>query len=85
MNVVRVHKRPGTGLGGLGVAYLALVLLCLLTLWHAGDLNLGRAPWANLARTLGDFLHPSFLDAWLGNPRLEYRSDDGTLLRVEDR
>ncbi|MDP3615396.1 MAG: phosphonate ABC transporter, permease protein PhnE [Rubrivivax sp.] len=57
----------------------------LLTLWHAGDLNLGRAPWANLARTLGDFLHPSFLDVWLGNPRLEYRSDDGTLLRVEDR
>jgi len=85
VNVAPAHKRPGSALGGLGLAYLALVLLCLLTLWQAGDLNLGRAPWANLARTLGDFLHPSFLDAWLGNPRLEYRSDDGTLLRVEDR
>jgi hypothetical protein len=28
---------------------------------------------------------PSFFDLWFGNPRREYRSDDGTLLRVEDR
>ena len=69
----------------LGLAYAVLVLLCLATLWSAGDLNWGRQPWANLARTLGDFAYPSFLDAWWGNPQLQYRSEDGTLLRVEDR
>ena len=73
------------GLRGFGLAYAALVLLCLATLWSAGDLNLGRNPGANLARTFADFAHPSFLDAWWGNPQLEYRSEDGTLLRVEDR
>jgi phosphonate ABC transporter permease subunit PhnE len=70
---------------GLALAYAALVLLCVATLWSAGDLTLGRTPWANLARTLGELSQPSFLDAWWGNPRLEYRSDDGTLLRTEDR
>lgn len=70
---------------GWSLAYAALVLLCLATLWSAGDLNAGRNPWANLTRTLADFARPSFLDAWWGNPRLEYRSEDGTLLRVEDR
>ena len=66
-------------------AYVVLVALCLATLWSAGDLHTGRDPWRNLARTLGDFVPPSFVDAWVGNPRLEFRSDDGTLLRVEDR
>lgn len=68
-----------------GLAYAALVLLCAGSLWWAGDLTAGRNPWANLWRTLGEFSHPSFLDAWLGAERLEYRSEDGTLLRVEDR
>ena len=76
--------RPAA-LRGWGLAYAALVLLCAATLWWAGDLTAGRSPWANLWRTLGEFGHPSFLDAWLGAERLEYRSDDGTLLRVEDR
>lgn len=34
---------------------------------------------------LQDFAHPSFLDVWRGPERLEYRIDDGTLLRVENR
>ena len=66
-------------------AYAVLVALCLATLWSAGDLHTGRDPWGNLARTLSDFVPPSFVDSWMGNPRLEFRSDDGTLLRVEDR
>ena len=73
------------GLRAWALAYTALVLLCLATLWQAGDLNLGRTPWRNLLRTLSDFLHPSFLDAWWGAERLEYRSDDGRLLRIENR
>lgn len=70
---------------GLALAYAALLLACAGSLWAAGDLSLGRNPWENLGRTLADFAHPSLLDAWLGNERLEYRSDDGQLLRVEDR
>ena len=78
------HPRPQP-LKAWGWAAALLVLVCLASLWQAGDLNLGRAPWANLQRTLGELSRPSFLDAWWGAPRLEYRSDDGTLLRVEDR
>lgn len=65
--------------------YAMVVSLCIATLWVAGDLSLGRQPWANLVNTASDFLHPSFLDVWWGPQRLEFRSDDGTLLRVEDR
>jgi phosphonate transport system permease protein len=69
----------------LALAYSALVLLCLGSLWSAGELSMGRNPWPNLVKSVGEFAHPSFVDAWLGDPQLEYRSDDGTLLRVEDR
>ena len=65
-------------------AYAALVVLCLASLQASGDLSFGRQPWANLQKTLAEFAHPSFLDAWLGDTRLEYRSEDGTLLRVEN-
>lgn len=67
------------------LAYAALVAACLGSLWAAGDVGFGRDPWAAMSRTLGDFARPSFVDLWFGEPRLEYRSDDGTLLRVEDR
>lgn len=40
---------------------------------------------ANLQRTLAELSLPSFLDLWRGPQRLEYRADDGRLLRVEDR
>ena len=46
---------------------------------------MGRNPWPNLVKSVGEFARPSFLDVWTGDTRLEYRSDDGTLLRVEDR
>lgn len=73
------------GFLGLVLAYAVLVAIALVTLAADGDLSLGRNPLANLAKTAGEFARPSFLDVWFGDPQLEYRSDDGTLLRVEDR
>jgi phosphonate ABC transporter permease subunit PhnE len=70
---------------GLALAYGLLVLVCLWSLGAEGDLSLGRNPLANLAKTMTEFAHPSFLDIWFGEARLEYRSDDGTILRVENR
>lgn len=67
------------------LAYVALVAASLLSLAAQGDLSMGRNPWSNLAKTAQEFAQPSFIDLWFGNPRLEYRSDDGTVLRVEDR
>jgi phosphonate transport system permease protein len=69
----------------LAVLYVSLVGLCLFTLASAGDLSLGRYPWDNLLKTVGEFARPSFLDVWFGPERLEYRSDNGNLLRVENR
>lgn len=64
----------------------ALVLLAsLASLWHDGALSLGRRPWENLLRTAQDFSRPSFVDAWAGDRALVYRSDDGSVLRTEDR
>lgn len=80
-----VRHRTAAWVAAWGAAYALLVALSLATLWQAGELSLGRTPWQNLARTVGDFAHPSFLDAWFGPERLEFRSDDGRLLRVENR
>jgi phosphonate transport system permease protein len=77
--------RGRLGFLGLVLAYGAIVLACLWTLAAAGDLSLGRKPWENLVKSLGEFAPPSFMDLWFGPERLEYRSDDGTLLRVENR
>ncbi len=77
--------RGRLGFAALAAAYVLLVLACAATLAAAGELSLGRQPFDNLLRTLADFSRPSFLDVWFGPERLEYRSDDGTLLRVEDR
>ena len=65
--------------------YAALVALCLGSLWSAGELSMGRNPWSNLLKSVGEFSRPSFVDVWFGNTRLEFRSDDGALLRVENR
>jgi len=73
------------GFLALAAVYAALVLGCLWTLAVAGDLSLGRNPWDNLLKSVADFSRPSFLDLWFGPERLEYRSDDGTVLRVENR
>lgn len=77
--------RSRLGFLGLVLTYAALVLLCLLTLMAAGDLSWGRNPWDNLLKSISEFSRPSFLDVWFGSERLEYRSEDGTLLRVENR
>ncbi|MEN9864575.1 MAG: hypothetical protein RL748_165, partial [Pseudomonadota bacterium] len=69
----------------LSLLYAALVALCALTLLQQNELSIGRNPWANLVKTAGEFAHPSFVDAWFGKERLEYKSDDGTVLRVENR
>ena len=73
------------GFASLVVFYGAVVGICLVSLIHAGDLSWGRNPWSNLVKSVGEFSHPSFLDVWFGNERLEYRSSDGSLLRVENR
>lgn len=77
--------RGRLGFIALATVYASLVLGCVWTLAAAGDLSLGRNPWDNLLKSLGDFSRPSFLDVWFGPERLEYRSDDGTVLRVENR
>lgn len=70
---------------GLSLIYSLLVFACLWSLVIEGDLSLGRHPLANLTKTFTEFAQPSFLDVWFGDTRLEYRSDDGTVLRVENR
>ena len=82
-NLMVVHGR--LRFLSLVLLYIALVVLCLGSLWTAGELSMGRQPWANLLKTAAEFSRPSFLDAWSGNTQLEYRSDDGTLLRLENR
>ena len=74
-----------SGFALLVVLYGGVVAVCVVTLVGAGDLSLGRNPWDNLLKTVGEFARPSFLDVWFGTERLEYRSDDGTVLRVENR
>jgi len=83
----RVLDRFSGRLGFLGLAliYAVLVAACLGTLAQEHELSLGRNPIANLVKTAGEFARPSFVDVWFGNTNLEYRSDDGTVLRVENR
>ena len=66
-------------------AYAVLVSVCVASLINAGDFSFGRKPWENLATTASELSHPSFIDVWFGNPHLEYTSDDGRVLRVEDQ
>jgi phosphonate transport system permease protein len=73
------------GFAALLVGYAALVLACGLSLWWAGELTWGRKPWDNLLKSVGEFARPSFWDIWFGPERLEYRSEDGRLLRTENR
>jgi phosphonate ABC transporter permease subunit PhnE len=81
----RARPTARAGFALLVALYAVLVAVCVATLAAAGDLDLGRHPWDNLLKTLGEFARPSFVDAWSGPERLEFRSDDGTLLRVENR
>ena len=65
--------------------YAVLVIACVASLIQEGDFSLGRKPWRNLIATAGELSQPSFLNLWFGDPQLEYRSDDGRILRVEDQ
>ena len=65
--------------------YAALVAACVISLIEAGDFSFGRKPWHNLLATAGELSHPSFLNVWFGDPQLEYKADDGRVLRVEDQ
>jgi len=67
------------------IGYVLLVIVCLVALVLAGDFDFGRNPWSNLWHSVVQMSNPSFLDVWFGNPELTYRSDDGTVLRVENR
>ena len=67
------------------VLYAALLIGCVASLWVADDLSLGRNPWRNLGTTILELSRPSFVDVWLGNEKLEYKSDDGRVLRVENQ
>lgn len=67
------------------LAYLLLIAFCLWQLVAAGDFSFGRKPWENLKKTAQELSQPSFLDVWYGNPRLEFKSDDGQILRVQDQ
>jgi phosphonate ABC transporter permease subunit PhnE len=77
--------KPSAWLRWVVAAYALLLLASVWSFAAQGDLTLGRRPLANLQRTLAELSHPSFLDLWWGPQRLEYRADDGRLLRVEDR
>lgn len=67
------------------VLYGALALWCVQSLIARGDLSLGRHPVQNLKKTFVEMSHPSFFDAWEGNEHFEFKSDDGTVLRTENR
>ena len=81
----RGGERAPRRLGGLLAAYALLVAVCLGTLAASGDLTLGRKPWENLQRTVTELGAPSVLALWFGDPVVEYRSDDGRVLRTENR
>lgn len=66
-------------------AYAVLLVIIVAQFAASGDLTLGRRPWENLLRTASEMSRPSFLDVWYGNERLEFRADDGRLLRVENQ
>src|SRR5450432_1385935 len=65
--------------------YVAFAALCLVTLAQDDGLGLGRRPWENFKHTAADMARPSFLDVWFGATRLEYKNDEGQVLRVENR
>lgn len=73
------------GFLSLVLLYGALIMACLGSLWQDDELSLGRRPLENLLKTAQDFARPSFLDVWWGNTALEYKNDEGRVLRVENR
>jgi phosphonate transport system permease protein len=67
------------------LASLALLVgLSVWTLAQEGELGLGRKPWQNLQRTLGEMSQPSFLKLWFGDTQRAVSNGEGQVLRVDD-
>ncbi|HEX4859122.1 MAG TPA: ABC transporter permease subunit, partial [Usitatibacteraceae bacterium] len=64
--------------------YALLVATCVASLIQAGDFSLGRKPWQNLLQTAEELSTPSVFKLWFGNTALEYKADDGRVLRVDN-
>lgn len=77
--------RRGSALSALLVACAVLVACSLWTLAADDDLSLGRKPWQNFGKTLGEMSEPSFLRMWFGDTNLQIRDADGRVLRTEDQ
>jgi phosphonate ABC transporter permease subunit PhnE len=69
----------------LSLAYILLIFVCLSSFIAEQELSMGRNPIANLLKTTQEFIRPSFIDIWFGDTHLEYKSDDGKILRTENR
>jgi len=67
------------------LVYAVLIVVCIGSLINAGDFSLGRKPWENLKTTAQELSVPSLVNVWFGNERLEFRNDEGKLLRVENQ
>jgi phosphonate transport system permease protein len=65
--------------------YGALIAASVVSFINAGDFQFGRRPFENLLKTGQELSQPSFLNAWFGDTQFAYRSDDGRVLRVEDK
>jgi phosphonate ABC transporter permease subunit PhnE len=65
--------------------YALLVAACVASLIQAGDFSFGRKPWENLKSTAQELSVPSFVNIWFGNTALEFRNDEGRLLRTENQ
>ncbi len=65
--------------------YFVLIAACAISLYRSDDLSLGRRPWQNLLSTAAEMSRPSFVDIWFGDPKLEYKNEEGRVLRVENR
>lgn len=87
VNTIKINPTPRHKFSfiALGLAYFLLIFICLSSLISEHELSLGRNPITNLIKTTQDFIRPSFIDTWLGDTHLEYKSDDGKVLRVENR
>lgn len=85
MPLLSIIRREDRSLGLTLGAYALLLVLIVGHFVAAGELSFGRKPWENFKRTATELSQPSFLNVWFGTERLEYRSDDGRVLRVENQ
>jgi len=67
------------------LVYAAIIAASIASLVATDDFSFGRKPWQNLKTTAQELSVPSFLNIWYGQQALEFRSDDGRLLRVENQ